>query len=335
MRRACRAWADLADSSGDEELTYQSSAQSSGDSGATPNLERICGKISIAHESQQQQQQQLQHHTQQSSSNSDLASSRNCDTDFSSSSTGNSWAAQLQLQKIPSCRRNDTLDPSEWSNNDGASEDSSFESYERELDVERFGHPGVLEHDGEVPLDEEGRPTSMGSALHATGRCVPCLFYHRSMGCSNGTRCTFCHFYHPSKPKSRPCKDKRARVSKNLVFIKDRIRKAIDEGHEDLGGLVAELMASLPPSVHSNERFRKKIQMQITKFAQDIRSEKQQLALGIPDVYRTSYAGSEMLPAATSSSVDNQDSISRDQRTRPRGSRGGKNRARASTKTSL
>jgi len=61
-----------------------------------------------------------------------------------------------------------------------------------------------------VPLDEAGRPTSLGSELHAVSECRPCAFLGSDQRpCQNGVRCMFCHFPHPAKRRIRLCRRKR------------------------------------------------------------------------------------------------------------------------------
>lgn len=67
----------------------------------------------------------------------------------------------------------------------------------------------------QVRLDEDGEPTSLGSALHKDA-CKPCLFVHSKVGCFHGVLCRFCHFKHDRGTKPRPCKGKRNRY-KNLI----------------------------------------------------------------------------------------------------------------------
>lgn len=56
----------------------------------------------------------------------------------------------------------------------------------------------------QVPLDADGRLTSIGSICHAEGGCRPCIFANSEKGkvCANGVACAFCHFSHT--PRKRP-----------------------------------------------------------------------------------------------------------------------------------
>jgi hypothetical protein len=51
-----------------------------------------------------------------------------------------------------------------------------------------------------VPKDDTagGAPTSIGSLLHASGRCKPCTAFMpgRPENCRRGIRCHYCHFPH-------------------------------------------------------------------------------------------------------------------------------------------
>ncbi|CAE7042009.1 unnamed protein product [Symbiodinium sp. CCMP2592] len=48
-----------------------------------------------------------------------------------------------------------------------------------------------------VPMDENGRRTSIGAINHPT-ECSPCIFWFRHV-CEKGLRCEFCHIKHPGQ----------------------------------------------------------------------------------------------------------------------------------------
>mmetsp|Transcript_87938 Transcript_87938/g.283951 ORF Transcript_87938/g.283951 Transcript_87938/m.283951 type:complete len:285 (+) Transcript_87938:60-914(+) len=64
-----------------------------------------------------------------------------------------------------------------------------------------------------VPLDAEGKPTSIGTMKHEAGLCKPCVFFPSEIGCSNGITCLFCHITH-ARAQRRLCKNKRERYKK-------------------------------------------------------------------------------------------------------------------------
>jgi len=72
---------------------------------------------------------------------------------------------------------------------------------------------------------------SVGSELHPTGSCRPCLFSHTAIGCSNGSACDYCHLNHRRQRGTRPCKAKRDRF------------KAIAEREARQAGLLPESAA--------------------------------------------------------------------------------------------
>jgi len=53
-----------------------------------------------------------------------------------------------------------------------------------------------------VSLSEEGRPTTIGSILHATRAYKPCVFTTGSTNCSQGAYCRDCHLHHNSKSRN-------------------------------------------------------------------------------------------------------------------------------------
>jgi len=60
---------------------------------------------------------------------------------------------------------------------------------------------------------------SVGSALHESGRCKPCLFLHEVMGCKTAERCPFCHLPHNRRNIARQSKGKRDRFRKLVAKI--------------------------------------------------------------------------------------------------------------------
>lgn len=77
-----------------------------------------------------------------------------------------------------------------------------------------------------VPLDEDGNLTSVGSILHHTGGCKPCLSVFTNEACEFNIDCEFCHFPHKKKGKTRPCKKKRDRYRK----LCDHMGQPVEDG---------------------------------------------------------------------------------------------------------
>jgi len=67
-------------------------------------------------------------------------------------------------------------------------------------DLMRLFEQGLLT---EIPRNEEGKLSSLGSRSHATGTCSPCVFWSRNQ-CWKGLSCPHCHFQHPQRRKSKP-----------------------------------------------------------------------------------------------------------------------------------
>mmetsp|Transcript_16033 Transcript_16033/g.36757 ORF Transcript_16033/g.36757 Transcript_16033/m.36757 type:complete len:882 (+) Transcript_16033:131-2776(+) len=44
---------------------------------------------------------------------------------------------------------------------------------------------------------------SVGSALHATGECKPCAWFHKAQGCFRGKECGYCHYCPPGELKTQ------------------------------------------------------------------------------------------------------------------------------------
>lgn len=72
-------------------------------------------------------------------------------------------------------------------------------------------------------IDMHGAPgedsvLSVGSALHNSGQCKPCLFFYSEVGCRKDEACLFCHSAHKGKSRPRPNKDKRVRYRKLITL---------------------------------------------------------------------------------------------------------------------
>lgn len=81
----------------------------------------------------------------------------------------------------------------------------------------------------QVPLDEQGQQSSIGSIGHGAGSCRPCVFTSCKIGCQTGLLCEFCHLPHRRKGKSRPCKGKRDRHKKLI----ERMSETVSRDGED------------------------------------------------------------------------------------------------------
>jgi len=68
---------------------------------------------------------------------------------------------------------------------------------------------------------ELGPPMSIGSHLHAEGKCTPCGFMTKRKWCRFGQECEFCHYPHakPRKKKDHPSKAKRDRAKKAAMYL--------------------------------------------------------------------------------------------------------------------
>jgi len=47
------------------------------------------------------------------------------------------------------------------------------------------------------------KQASAGSVQHGSGKCKPCAFVHRPIGCAAGSACSFCHLCEPDEKKLR------------------------------------------------------------------------------------------------------------------------------------
>lgn len=62
-----------------------------------------------------------------------------------------------------------------------------------------------------LPKDQAGRLTSLGSVLHEDGQCKPCAYWFKSL-CKNGVACHNCHLVHEGQRPKRLRPSKQARM---------------------------------------------------------------------------------------------------------------------------
>merc|ERR1712216_94922 len=68
------------------------------------------------------------------------------------------------------------------------------------------------------PLEALEKLPSVGAALHGTGMCKPCGWFHKEGGCRNGQDCRHCHLcpagrFGAFKKDNRPLKKDRLRAA--------------------------------------------------------------------------------------------------------------------------
>lgn len=65
----------------------------------------------------------------------------------------------------------------------------------------------------QVPRNEQGNLSSMGSTSHDIGVCSPCLFWFKNK-CAKGLLCNYCHFSHEGQRNMRIRPSKKTRTRK-------------------------------------------------------------------------------------------------------------------------
>lgn len=125
----------------------------------------------------------------------------------------------------------------------------------------------------QVPYDEDGNQTSIGSIGHYENKCErPCTFVHLEFGCRNGVRCEFCHFPHDKAKKKRnqPCKAQRNRYRMHQERLLAELERAPHTFDVD--------RVELPECICSNENIRRKtIKMLHERLHDVLRSEKDRM----------------------------------------------------------
>mmetsp|Transcript_75991 Transcript_75991/g.146839 ORF Transcript_75991/g.146839 Transcript_75991/m.146839 type:complete len:285 (-) Transcript_75991:5-859(-) len=135
-----------------------------------------------------------------------------------------------------------------------------------EANAHGAGAPGASIQ-SRVPLDSDGKPTSIGSIGHANGTCTVCIFANTPSGCSNGVECGFCHLEHRrtrQKNKMRPCKGKRERHQKFL----SRLKMMIETNPHSFS--LEQVV--LPPSIAGNEAVKAKLVAQVRQHVEQVKA---------------------------------------------------------------
>jgi len=58
--------------------------------------------------------------------------------------------------------------------------------------LQTLDNQGLL---AQIPRNEEGEISSLGSAKHDLRECLPCVFWFKKQ-CAKGLLCDYCHFRH-------------------------------------------------------------------------------------------------------------------------------------------
>jgi len=81
--------------------------------------------------------------------------------------------------------------------------------------LKRMSQRGTLQR---IPLDDHGRFTSIGAALHVSGECKPCVLWF-AQRCTKSILCTFCHLTHPGQRRKRIRASKRVRERESMLGL--------------------------------------------------------------------------------------------------------------------
>lgn len=116
-----------------------------------------------------------------------------------------------------------------------------------------------------VPRNYSGKLTSLGSAGHVSGECMPCIFLTSGKGCPEGLLCGRCHFHHVRKwtdPQDvRLCKGKRNRYRKLMT----KLMSQIDDDPDAFDASQVELPSFVTKSAMLRENFEAQLQYYATE----------------------------------------------------------------------
>eukprot|EP00747_Dinoflagellata_sp_TGD_P200422 gnl/TRDRNA2_/TRDRNA2_73830_c0_seq1.p1 gnl/TRDRNA2_/TRDRNA2_73830_c0~~gnl/TRDRNA2_/TRDRNA2_73830_c0_seq1.p1 ORF type:complete len:263 (+),score=35.50 gnl/TRDRNA2_/TRDRNA2_73830_c0_seq1:70-858(+) len=106
-------------------------------------------------------------------------------------------------------------------------------------DLQLLEAKGLL---AQIPFNEEGGLTSVGSIDHASGNCSPCAYWFKGM-CAHSLMCRHCHLIHPGQ------KSKRLRPSKQTRQRMRNLRVATGTNHRDPSGTDEDAIVEQPHSL--------------------------------------------------------------------------------------
>jgi len=192
-----------------------------------------------------------------------------------------------------------TTPSSSWDASCPSSEESCSE-WQRQLQGVPAASSANLDYD-QIPRDDDGFPTSIGSIGHATGDCVPCDFVFKPLGCRNGMFCSFCHLKnHTSsrqRNRERPCKGKRQRHQKFM----DRMKTMAQDNPHNFNIEDVEL----PPSIEASEALKAKVAAKVQMYkTQVLGATNADTTCGGSSASASAASASNAQPAASTASTD-------------------------------
>jgi len=125
--------------------------------------------------------------------------------------------------------------------------------------------PGQSSNTMEVP--------SVGSLLHASGKCTPCMYFNRESGCQKIESCKFCHIRHQRKHRDWPCKEWRDRFYRHV----EQLHKEIEEKATGISSdpdWVTRWINRLPGFIHNHPDLKAHITQSFITHAENLLSGK-------------------------------------------------------------
>jgi len=89
-------------------------------------------------------------------------------------------------------------------------------------DLQELESEGILQ---QIPRNDQGEISSIGSKKHSLGDCTPCIFWFRGI-CTKGLNCTYCHFRHEGQKSKRHKPNKRTRQALRELKLKNEQEEA-------------------------------------------------------------------------------------------------------------
>mmetsp|Transcript_92098 Transcript_92098/g.298152 ORF Transcript_92098/g.298152 Transcript_92098/m.298152 type:complete len:376 (-) Transcript_92098:101-1228(-) len=94
------------------------------------------------------------------------------------------------------------------------------------LELKELADQGILQ---QVPRNESGELSSVGSISHAVGKCSPCLFWYKK-SCVKGLHCSYCHIRHPGQKNKRIRPSKKTRMQRRGLAGEQASTEVVSQG---------------------------------------------------------------------------------------------------------
>mmetsp|Transcript_43897 Transcript_43897/g.103836 ORF Transcript_43897/g.103836 Transcript_43897/m.103836 type:complete len:465 (-) Transcript_43897:96-1490(-) len=105
-----------------------------------------------------------------------------------------------------------------------------------------------------IPAVTDGLP-SLGSALHGTGRCKPCVWFHKPESCQNGKDCQHCHLCPEGEIRARKKNARARKANPDVALLMTGTEGEVVLPTEEIDCRSAEEPEEIAPGFPEQEKF--------------------------------------------------------------------------------